>query len=213
VKESIAAYTTALTALSVVVRRASSACSRNISDSEIQTTLLASVHIGFLSAMLTLQNVDLTVKKWQLFKYFIYAGTISSVAGTTASVIALVDISDFSFNARNLACEDPTSLPYGMLRGQRIDLEYLTNRSGQQALLRKFGMSKGFGTTCDVTIGFLALAVVASFAEVVIWTWNSEEAIGLPVAVSVTVGVSAVTLYWAMSRGAWALITRGDRTT
>jgi len=194
VKESLDAFTTALTALSVV------------------TTLLTGVHLGFLSAMLTLQNVDLTVTKWQLLKYLIYAGTTFSIAGTTGSVIALVDISDFSFNARNLACEDPDSIPYAMLHGKRIDLEYLTNRSGQQALLRKFGMSKGFGTTCDVTIAFLALAVVAGFAEVVIWVWNSEGAMGLPIAVSVTVGLSGATLYWAISRGAWTLITTGDRT-
>lgn len=163
--------------------------------------------------MLTLQDVTLTDQKWQWFKYTIYAGIIFSVAGTTGSVLALVDISDFSFNARNLASEDPDSLPYAILRGKRIDLDYVTNRSGQQALLRKFGMSKGFGATVDVTLGFLILAVVAGFAEVVVWTWNSEDTLGLPVAVSVTAGVSLTALYWAMSRGAWSLITKGDRTS
>jgi len=163
--------------------------------------------------MLTLQNVDLTETKWQWFKYTLYAGTIFSIAGTTSSVIALVDISDFSFNARNLAAEDPDSLPYAILRGQRIDLEYVTNRSGQQALLRKFGMSKGFGPMCDVTIGFFALAVVAGLAEVVVWAWNSEDARNLPIAVSVTVGLSAMALWWALTRGAWSLITKGDRTS
>ena len=163
--------------------------------------------------MLTLQNTDLNTVKWQWFKYVIYAGTIFSVAGTTSSVLALVDISDFSFNARNLACEDPDSIPYTMLRGKRIDLNYVTNRSGQQALLRKFGMSKGFGATCDVTLGFLTLGVFAGIAEVVIWTWNTEGAGGLPIAVSVTAGLSGAMVYWAMSRGAWALITKGDRTS
>lgn len=163
--------------------------------------------------MLTLQNTDLTIQKWQWFKYIVYAGTMFSVAGTTSSVIALIDISDFSFNARNLACEEPDSLPYAMLRGKRIDLDYITNRSGQQALLRKFGMSKGFGATIDVTLGFLTLGVIAGLIEVVIWTWNTEDARGLPIAVSVTAGLSGATLYWAMSRGAWALITRGDRTS
>lgn len=163
--------------------------------------------------MLTLQNVDLTANKWLWFKYTIYAGTIFSIAGTTSSVLALVDISDFSFNARNLACEDPDSLPYAILRGQRIDLDYVTNRSGQQALLRKFGMSKGFGATVDVTLAFLTLAVVAGFAEVVVWAWNLEEAGALPICVSVTAGLSATALYGAMSRGAWSLITKGDRTS
>jgi hypothetical protein len=163
--------------------------------------------------MLTLQNTDLTVSKWQWFKYVVYAGTIFSVAGTTSSVIALIDISDFSFNARNLACEEPDSFPYAMLRGKRINLDYVTNRSGQQALLRKFGMSKGFGTMCDVTLGFLTLTVISGIAEVVVWNWNTEDGRGLPIAVSVTAGLSVATLYWAMSRGAWALITRGDRTS
>jgi hypothetical protein len=163
--------------------------------------------------MLTLQNVDLTDEKWLWFKYAVYAGTTFSIAGTTSSVLALVDISDFSFNARNLACEDPDSLPYAILRGKRINLDYVTNRSGQQALLRKFGMSKGFGATCDVTLAFLTLAVVAGFAEVVVWAWNTENKRGLPVAVSVTSGLSIAALYWAMSRGAWSLITKGDRTS
>jgi hypothetical protein len=164
--------------------------------------------------MLTLQNVDLTVTKWQWFKYTIYSGTIFSIAGTTSSVIALIDISDFSFNARNLASEDPDSIPYAILRGGRIDLDYITNRSGQQALLRKFGMSKGFGTMCDVTLGFLTLGVFAGIAEVVVWVWNSDDAhIMLPVSVSVTAGLSVAVLYWAMSRGAWSLITKGDRTS
>jgi len=163
--------------------------------------------------MLTLQNVDLSTTKWLWFKYTIYAGATFSIAGTTSSVLALIDISDFSFNARNLACEDPDSVPYKMLRGKRIDLDYVTNRSGQQALLRKFGMSKGFGTTCDVTLGFLTLGAFAALAEVVIWAWNSEETNALPIATTVTVGLSGATLYWAMSRGAWSLITKGDRTS
>jgi len=163
--------------------------------------------------MLTLQNVDLTAEKWLWFKYTIYAGATFSIAGTTSSVIGLIDISDFSFNARNLACEDPDSLPYAILRGKRINLDYVTNRSGQQALLRKFGMSKGFGAMCDVTIAFLTLTVIAGFAEVVVWAWNLEAAPGLPIAVSVTAGLSVAALYWAMSRGAWSLITKGDRTS
>ena len=163
--------------------------------------------------MLTLQKVDLTENKWLWFKYIIYAGTTFSIAGTTSSVIALIDISDFSFNARNLACEDPDSLPYVMLRGKQIELYYVTNRSGQQALLRKFGMSKGFGATCDVTLGFLTLAVVAGFAEVVVWVWNLEDTGALPIGISITVGLSGAALYWAMSRGAWSLITKGDRTS
>jgi len=163
--------------------------------------------------MLTLQNTDLSVTKWQWFKYVIFAGTIFSVAGTTSSVIALIDISDFSFNARNLACEEPGSVPYIMLRGERIDLDYVTNRSGQQALLRKFGMSKGFGAMCDVTLGFLTLGVFAGIAEVVMWIWNTEDSGALPIGVSVTAGLSVATLYWALSRGAWALITKGDRTS
>jgi len=163
--------------------------------------------------MLTLQNIDLTTTKWQWFKYVIYAGIIFSISGTTSSVIALVDISDFSFNARNLASEDPNSLPYAILRGKRIDLDYVTNRSGQQVLLRKFGMSKGFGAMCDVTLGFLTCTVIAGFAEVVVWVWNLENAGTLPISVSVTAGLSAAALYWAMSRGAWSLIIRGDRTS
>src|SRR5258708_3965113 len=160
--------------------------------------------------MLTLQNIDLTVTIWVWFKYVIYAGTIFSVAGTTSSVIALIDISDFSFNARNLACEDPDSLPYTMLRGKRIDLDYVTNRSGQQALLRKFGMSKGFGAMCDVTLGFLTLGVFAGLAEVVFWTWNTEGAGVLPIAVTVTAGLSGAALFLARSMVAWAPIFKRD---
>ena len=114
---------------------------------------------------------------------FIYTSLLLHLGTTTSAAFSFVILSDLPRYAREIAIQDPESLPAKAMHGEDL-AETLSGGNGDTTLLRKFGL----GRTWECMKGHMMICFVmgcfCSFITIGLWAWSLEA---LRVAIAVLV--------------------------